>query len=335
MRTRWPAMPTDDPWAGLDPDGVDSRRVDAAGRWEFFWSCSRQYRQMLSLKLSAWPTPPRRLPKLRSMAILNSNAPGTPALLVALTDPSCRELFARLCRDVVLAAEQAESEEAALDRMLARLGRWRHLLRGGGDGLLPPEAQCGLIGELTVLGFLLDRLDPAAAVRAWTGPLDAPKDFEIGAVCIESKARRGQSKPSVRISSAAQLDDGGLDALFLHVLDLDRTPEPDGVTVVEVARVILRRLSDADTDAALRFDELLAATGLRCEDDYREHRWRLGSSRFYAVRNGFPRITAVMIGINDVIYSIALTSCSEFEVSASAVSAAIVRGSDDERAGGL
>ena len=43
-------------------------------------------------------------------------------------------------------------------------------------------------------------------------------------MCIEAKARRGPAKPFVTISSEYQLDTEGTEALFLHVVELDRAP---------------------------------------------------------------------------------------------------------------
>ena len=53
-----------------------------------------------------------------------------------------------------------------------------------------------MIGELLVLeSVLLPHMEASAAVTAWRGPLGSPKDFEIGRVAIEVKARRGGATP--------------------------------------------------------------------------------------------------------------------------------------------
>ena len=54
-------------------------------------------------------------------------------------------------------------------------------------------------------------------MRLWQGPLLAPKDFEIGRVCIEAKAHRPGASPSVVINSEHQLDDTDLKGLVLVV----------------------------------------------------------------------------------------------------------------------
>ena len=75
-----------------------------------------------------------------------------------------------------------------------RTWRWHHLLRGGGSTLCYRlEEQKGLLGELLVLErpFCCLTSGASTAVAAWRGPLGSPKDFEIGRVAIEVKARRG------------------------------------------------------------------------------------------------------------------------------------------------
>ena len=77
---------------------------------------------------------------------------------------------------------------------VSRAWRWHHLLKGGRDGRLSPDEQKGLIGELLVFeAILLEKLSPANAINCWTGPLGAPKDFEIGGVLYRVKGQAWSS----------------------------------------------------------------------------------------------------------------------------------------------
>lgn len=331
----------DDPWKNLAPpdaaDAINARRVDADVPWGFFWARGLDRRCLLVLKHSADSTPHGRLPKLKGIEVaVSGRSSGDDHMLVfTLLDSSHRDIFHRLCRDIVASASSATSEREAVDVALARTWRWHHLLRGGGDGLLSPEQQKGLIGELLAMErHLLPRLSAVDAVAAWRGPLGAPKDFEVGRVCIEVKARRGAATPYVAINSEHQLDDTGVDALFLHVVELDRAPSDtrDGFTLSDVAARVRDRIASADNVALDAFETLLTATGFRWEDDYSVSLWMEGPSRLFRVLGDFPRITArtVSAAVTNVKYSISLPECEAFRVADDALGMALKEGKNDD-----
>ena len=131
-----------------------------------------------------------RLPQIRDIEVTLSDTDqhGTRTLGLKLRDSSLQDIFHTLCVDIVSAAARAASEPDAVNTALRRTWRWHHLLRGGRSGLLSPEEQKGLIGELLVLErFLLPLLPASVAVAAWLGPLGSPKDFEVG--CWRSRPR--------------------------------------------------------------------------------------------------------------------------------------------------
>jgi hypothetical protein len=186
-------------------------------------------------------------------------------------------------------------------------------------GRMSLEEQKGLIGELNVMEtILIPNLKPRDAASAWHGPLGAPKDFQIGRVAIEAKARRGGATPHVSISSEDQLDESGTDALFLHVSELDEAAaeDADSFTVTRKAEQVRELLRIKDPAASDAFDTLLLAGGFRWEDDYSDAFWIAGPSNIYTVSDDFPRIRAdrLLGGISSVTYSIALRACEPFRV---------------------
>lgn len=315
----------DDPWKDLETpkaaDAINAKRIDADIPWGFFWARDIHNKCLLVLQHSADSTPRGRLPKLKGIevAIVDYNKDNDRMLVLKLLDTAHRDIFHRLCRDIVEGSKHAESEIEAVAIALARTWRWHHLLRGGRDGRLSPEQQKGLIGELLVLErHLLPVLPVIDAVTAWVGPTGAPKDFEVGRVCIEAKARRGAATPFIAISSEFQLDDEGIDELFLHVVELDRSPSEmkEGYSVSDVARRVRSQIANSDDSAAGAFDNLLSATGFKWEDDYSDFNWIEGKRHLYHVNNEFPRITALSVvpGISTVRYSLSLVACEPFHV---------------------
>ena len=329
-------MMADDPWAEIAPpgiaDSVAARRVDANLPWNFFWARGADRRVFLTLRHATESAPSTPLPRLRDieMTLSSPDQANTRILALKLLDPGQQDIFHTLCRDIISVAAQAESEAEAVSVALMRTWRWHHLLRGGGGTLLSLEEQKGLIGELLVLErVLLPSVEASAAVTAWRGPLGSPKDFEIGRVAIEVKARRGGATPSIAITSEDQLDETGVDSLFLYVVDLDEGPEDatNGLTLKDVTDRVRERLYSLDPGAAGAFETLVSAAGVRPEDDYSNSRWLEGPSRLYLVTGEFPRIarSEVRSGVSRVRYAISLGDCKPFAASATALAQALVR----------
>ena len=326
----------DDPWHGIPPpsagDSINSLRVDANLPWDFFWARGHDNRIMLTLRHDPEVVPQVTLPKLRHIEVVDwpTSSDRRRTLVIRLLEAAHKDIFLALCRDIVDSAAKASTESDAVDVTVRRTWRWHQLLRAGADQRLSPEEQRGLAGELLVLPRLLfSQLTAAACVAAWIGPLDAPKDFEIGRIAIESKARRGGATPSIAISSEHQLDTNGIDRLFLHVVEIDRSPDgiDDGFTLPELAKSVRDVIGASEPGAAERFDSLLFAAGLLPEHNYDEFRWVAGESRLFDVTVGFPRLggSDMPPGVSSVRYSIALAACEPFASTVSALYNTITR----------
>jgi len=316
---------SDDPWKDILAPGtvesISAKRVDPSNRWDFFWGRSLDNRCLFVLSHAPESSPRGRLPNLKGVEITDV-ARGDHQrrmLMFKLLEDSHRDIFQRLCRDIVAIASGAASEMEAVGLSLARTWRWHHLLRGGADGRLSPEEQKGLAAELILIErYLLDCLAPQEALDAWRGPLGSPKDFEIGRLCIEAKARRGAATPHIAISSADQLDSSGIDELFLFVVELDQAPAhaPLSFTLNDIALRTRDRLLSTDASVMDQFDRLLVSAGFDWSDDYSDIRWVEGARRFFRIEDGFPRITtsSLFSGISHVRYSVALQDCLPFVI---------------------
>ena len=332
--TRTVTMPTADPWKGIDPPTEDTRisarRIPDAGShdWGLYWAMDSQRHCLLILQHRSEHRHSRRLPRLRGLRVEASPTEDRSGerLIIRLTDGEQREVFHRFCMDVVDATRPSRSEAEAVERFLVRTWRWHRLLRGGGHGRLSQEEQKGLIGELCVLERqLLPLIGAVDAVQAWTGPVGAPKDFQVGWIGIEAKTR-SPHVPTVRISSAEQLDTTGTTRLFLHVIEVSGAPgDPESVTITDIASRIRDTISILDMSAAIQFEERLNATGFDWNDDYSDNPMSIGNASLFEVLEGFPRITPSIFlpGVEDVHYAIALSRCENFHVDMTALAQAI------------
>lgn len=317
--------PTDMPWFGLEAGKTDTRRVDAAACWNWFWAVMPRADMCLLLQLTDLPKPVPELPKLKNLEIRFQTLPGGPILYIRLKDNAQMELFETLCRDVMAAGEIAETEPEALERAIGRTFRWHYLLRGGKLEVLSEEAQKGLIGEIEVLKLLIANLGPRPALTAWTGPSGAPKDFELKADCIEVKARRGASQPFVKIANEHQLADVPDRRLWLAVLAVDKVQQPHGKTLTEYVADITDLLARTEPSAIMDWDLHLADVGYDVLHDYSAWRWIVSAPEFHAVADEFPRISApVPLGVSAVSHALALSACTPYRTEWSDVLAKLI-----------
>ena len=331
-----------DPWAELKiPDQTtkaSGRRVDPELRWNLYWAVDADRSCLLILQHAPNLSSKRRLPNLRGLEIENRMPQdGNRALLVIrLKDNEQRDIFYRLCVDIIAATRSAQSEEEAVEQFLARTWRWHRLLRGGRDERLSDEEQKGLIGELKLMQqHLFPMAGVETSIRSWTGPLGSPKDFEVGRVCIENKARRGASTPFVSISSEHQLDTTGIDALFLVVSEVTGASSDDlnGLTISDAARSVLSDLQEQDASVIELFEQRLLATGFEWSHDYSDSKWLVGAEHIYEITENFPRIVPDMYpsGVSNVQYAISLKDCEPFRVDQTRLGSLLEGGAIDDR----
>ncbi len=306
-------IPNNTPWAGLEVGKIDTRRVSASARWNWFWAVMPRADAALVLQLADLPQPIPDLPKLRNLEIRFQTLPGGPILYIRLKDNAQLELFETLCLDVMAAGELAVAEAEALERAIGRTFRWHYLLRGGRLEVLSEEAQKGLIGEIEVLKLLIEAIGAKAALTSWTGPSGAPKDFELKTACIEVKARRGASQPFVTIANEYQLADVPSRCLWLAVLAVDKVQPPHGKTLTECIAELTELLEKTEPSAITDWDLHLADAGFDFLHDYTAWRWLVSKPDFHVVTEGFPRIAEpVPLGIASVSYALALTACTPY-----------------------
>ena len=329
----------EDPWSGISPPArtsrISARRVDRPTPWGLYWGVDADRNILLILQHASAVGRSRRLPALRGLRVEVQLADDSSdeRIVIRLTDPEQREIFLRFCQDIVDATALARTEEQAVERFLARTWRWHRLLRSGRESRLGDEEQKGLIGELVVLErHLLPTLGALDAVRCWTGPLDAPQDFEISRVRVEAKAQ-GAASPRVTISSEHQLDCGDGDTLFLHVTEVVNAAQgtSGAFTVTEFASRIRTVIAECDMVAVDLFEERLSHVGFDWTDDYSDRLWLVGRESLYEVREGFPRITSAMFpgGVDKVRYTISLPECEAFRAELPVLATAVAGATDD------
>ncbi|MFZ2208309.1 MAG: PD-(D/E)XK motif protein [Porticoccaceae bacterium] len=218
------------------------------------------------------------------------------------------ELFLAMVCDVADALDAAANsdEDRLLRVFLGRVRAWQEFMRKGAQAL-SPEAEIGLIGEITLLSAIIEAGVPAAiAIKSWVGPLDGIQDFELGTGALEVKATLAAAGFPARIGSLEQLDDSVRQPLFIVGARLRQAASgktlPDFVCAQKAAIN-----GDAEAERLLA-ERLLAAGYLDVHADGYSRRFDLAGMRVIEVGDVFPRLTSgcVPVGILRAMYEIDL-----------------------------
>src|SRR5690606_4064536 len=111
--------PVDDPWGNLElpPDAsrVTARRVDPALPWSCYWARSAEDRYRLILRHDQEPFA-TSLPRRRGIDVAQSGGQEGehPSILWVLQDAAQRDIFFRLCSDIVESTATAALETEAI-----------------------------------------------------------------------------------------------------------------------------------------------------------------------------------------------------------------------------
>ena len=247
------------------------------------------------------------------------------AVELVLTDPRSADIFTALASDIGNVAAAQSDEGSAVAALVSRLSRWQRFLEQSGPGGLESERQRGLYAELWLLGHhLFDAVGTGPAVQAWTGPARASHDFQLRACAVEVKATAAKQNQVLRVASERQLDDTGVDALFLFHLSLD-VHLGAGETLPAIVDAL--RVSLGTTAAGQPFEDRLFDAGYLDVHRhlYEKPGYTVRESNFFHVTERFPRIVERDLppGVGDVRYSVAVAECKHFAVDLDTVLAAL------------
>lgn len=314
--------PSSDPWAEIivpPPGKYSRRRVEGARELDLFWYRDETgHEGLLCLVPASISNEEAAKASMTSRGVSADVRPidaVTRVLTIRLEDSSQKELFLKLCDDLIDRTLKEHDELAAFRTVCARLKRWQEFLSRGRKNVLSPNEVRGLFAELTYLSESLESGSYAGdvMVRGWLGPERGQHDFVIGDKAVEIKALAGSDRDLVRISSEDQLV-SHLSTLLLRLYFLAQTEDSVGS---ESLNEIVQRLSVRLDDDQFTFDWFavrLAQAGYIDLPHYDTPRFRVADVRTYLVRDDFPRIlpSNLPAGVEDVAYSILLAAIEPY-----------------------
>ena len=253
-------------------------------------------------------TPHSEAPSLRIL-VSTYVTDGKPLRYLDLTCvvPELEAVFSELVAEVLARLESGQSSVAAA---LSTVEDFRRLLLQ--SRTVPTTRIAGLLGELLVLGRLLDRAP--GAWRTWRGPLGDRHDFRSGDHALEVKTSARVSANKITVSSMEQMAPPAGGSLHLLHIVLEETVAGQ-LSISTLARAVMSRAHEPN-----RIRDCLAALGC---DDFDSPQWnatsfRLEAQTYYLVGDHFPRLTPNMLrqgvvpaGVSDVTYQIDLATAVE------------------------
>jgi hypothetical protein len=218
------------------------------------------------------------------------------------------DLFILMITDLIshVGAFGSASSEERGSALLSRIRAWQDFMQRG-DGVLGPEAEVGLVGELqTVLGMIDAGVAPAVVVAAWRGPLDGLHDFVFPGGAIEVKSSIASEGFLASVASLEQLDDSKVAPLLLAAVRL--AVGEQGHTLPELVQSTRTKIGVPGSPSdQLEVRLLHAGYSDRFAERY-VRRFSYVSSRAYVVDAAFPRLvrSAVPASVRQVRYDLDL-----------------------------
>lgn len=280
-------------------------------------------RRALVLPLSGAQLPPKAdWPQCSGLEIFQAKLEKETILGVRLQERTDSEVFSALAEDIASRIAEAQTSDEAVSMLLGRLRKWQKFLAAG-ILALGPQAVKALFGELTAMqNILIPNVGPQAGVAAWVGPQRASQDFQLPRTAIEVKTTASKGPQIIRISSERQLDNTGIQNLFLYVLSLDErvTTGAEAAVGESLPELVdsIRETLQSNSVALEHFDDRLLDAGYRTSDAeyYQSRKFAVRDEFVFSVTEGFPRVVEkdLPTGIGDVSYALSLSACAPFAV---------------------
>jgi hypothetical protein len=202
------------------------------------------------------------------------------------------ELFTMMAEDLLrlLQGSKMQDEGGVLNQFLSRIHAWQDFMDRHRDGLLSPEAELGLFGELVLVDLMIEAgVQPRNVLDAWQGPLDGLQDFVSGGGGIEVKTTLSTSGFPAIVNSLEQLDDSLRQPIFVAAVRLRL--DSLGTSLPQMAEKIRHRLRDQQIVLGLFEIRLMQAGLLNTVSERYARTFALVATALLPVRDSFPRLT--------------------------------------------
>ena len=202
--------------------------------------------------------------------------------------------------------------------LINRCWRWHSFLDKGKNSKLSLSKQQGLMGELIILLFWLEKLSTDNdIISSWQGPLGEPQDFIFENARLEVKSSQPTQAHLLNISSEYQLDLNLQQPIFLAHCILNKTTSDEGLSLEQIINQIEMSIAKHTPRSLGIFHERLSAMGFTWQEDYSSPKWVESERYWYKIADGFPCIDSSILcdGISNVRYCISTSKISKYLIS--------------------
>lgn len=246
---------------------------------------------------------------------------GYAACVLQAASSDQNDVFAIVSQDILDELRKQKEAVKYIETLKRRIEKWRKFFKNPVRNRLSERMVIGLFGELSFIRELREAGIEIAS-DLWNGPIKSAQDFQGERVAVEVKTSSSNSREYVHISSEAQLDEAGRDALYLVSYHIERN-DATGTTLPELIKQVALML---DEQQRARFVANLTCLGYTEDDDtFYSKKYSLKERQAYKVEDGFPRVIRADLpqGIMDISYRLALQVCDTFSVEFDEISHAI------------
>ncbi len=240
----------------------------------------------------------------------------TKELTIILIEDELIEIFIVFIEDIINSLVKIDNIDDALIIIPKRINYWQKLFSKYTNGLLSPQQQRGLYGELYFIKLLLEKIkDHSKVLNAWQAPMGSNQDFYFNRIAIEVKTSKSNS-PTIKIANEFQLDIIGLNKLFIAFYKLIEFPNDEN-TLLKLINEIRTILKDKE-ELLFDFNQKLEYLGIssNMESEYNKIGYAIRKEYYYDVNDKFPKITSGLINeaISKVSYEITPNKCTDLEI---------------------
>jgi len=234
-------------------------------------------------------------------------------LVIILLENDLSDIFSYFIEDIINDLINVENQNIALTKITSKINYWKRLFSKMTGGILTPQQQRGLYGELFFLNELLElTADRFYILNGWHGPLGANQDFYYNGIAVEVKTSKS-NKPSIKISNEYQLDNNGLNDLYVLFYKLN---EYQGGTET-LFKLINSIRQNLNSESLIQFNEKLENLGVNpeTEEEYNNTSYSIAFEKTYLITEDFPKIVRNNLdeALSAVSYEIEPKLCADFE----------------------
>ncbi len=231
--------------------------------------------------------------------------------------PNIDNVFELVISDICEKIIQVFNKNNLNSTLTKILNEWKIFFDKQENKILSLDSQKGLIGELYFLKFyIFEKYSSIESIIYWTGAERTNHDFQILNTAVEIKTTSSKQHKKFIVSSEKQLDNAGLENLYLSLFTLNLHHNMPDHTLPALIKEIYTEIRDSPV-ATFQFQIKLIKYGYN-ERDAEKYKigFSLNTMKFFEVSAGFPRLLQENLpnGIGDIKYSVAVSACAPFEI---------------------